>query len=267
MENTTITLTQEDFTPEALLLADYGYFLDLFALSAKQWTFNDLDENNWDYYAESMQYPLDQFNFEDAYIDALNAGTEKPPVAIAKKTKLLAGAYVALEYPEEFGCALQDYERKLREQATDCIGNYETDNPELNTELTEAYESMQKEQYREWLHGDYRENYAGILAEAAKCHDFENVEYSDSPGTLTIEVSPEWVIDYVTGEEDLKANSEEIKSDIIAIIVHQAKLWTEEESRKLKTRQEEYQKTRDYQKKRAEDDKQARIEKLKAMTR
>ena len=269
MENTTITLHQENFPDSALLLADSGYFLDVLALSAKQWTQNELDENNWDYYAESMQYPLDQFNFEDAYIAALNAGTETPPVGLSKKSKLLPGADFALNHSEEFSDALGDYENKLREQFTDCIGDYHTDNEELNAEATKHYEDVQEEQYHSWLHGDYRGDHDGILKHAERYHGFEEVDYSDNPGTLTIEVSPEWVQENITDqwEEGTKITDKLIKESIISSIAYSAQRYTEEEARKRKTRNEEHAKTREYQKQRAADAEQARINKLKAMTR
>jgi len=68
-------------------------------------------------------------------------------------------------------------------------------------------------------------------------------------------------------EEGTKITDKLIKESIISSIAYSAQRYTEEEARKRKTRNEEHAKTREYQKQRAADAEQARINKLKAMTR
>jgi len=166
-----ITLTQKDIDKAKIQNSESGMLIDELAYSAGQWTSEELYENNFHY---EPQEPY-QFNFEsdllantkteeDIYkvIKALGMGMNANITTLAKKAKLQAGAWIALNDPEQFATLLETYTDYLKENGTD-----QEISKDYAKELQEARDSYQDDSYREWLNGD-RSNYAGVVYEIAK---------------------------------------------------------------------------------------------------
>lgn len=284
--NFIVTLTQDSFCKDALDLTSSGYFLDVLALSADRWENNELWENNFDYSDSSTDYVLDNWNYEEGYLQALNNGKMEKAVdggpcvievaimnpehrAAMLKSDLLPGAYFALNFPCEFQEGLKDYEEKLREQATECTGDYNTDCKELNDRLLNAYDDAQEELNDQWLHGDRHDG--GVLQKAREKHGFDSCLYYEGkgekgePGRIVIEVSPEWVRESKGEEDSYRVTRADALEEVTSTIVCAARKYSEAERARKEKRSAEWKRTREYQKAREEEKEKARIERLKGM--
>jgi len=166
-----ITLNQKDIDKAKIQNSPSGMLIDELAYSAGQWTSDDLYENNFDY---EPREPY-EFNYEadllantktekDIYniIKALRMGMNANITTLAKKAKLQAGAWIALEQPEFFATILAVYIKYLQEHGQD-----QKISKDYAKELKEAKESYNDDQYRDWLSGDHRD-FNGVIYEIAK---------------------------------------------------------------------------------------------------
>jgi len=224
-----ITLTQKDIEKAKIQNSASSMLIDELAYSAGQWTSEDLYQNNFDY------EPIEPYMFdyeadllantkteEDIYrvIKELGIGMNANITTLAKKAKLQAGAWIALEQPEFFSTLLEAYTSYLKEHGTD--QNISKDHAK---ELEEAKDSYYDDQYREWLNGD-RSNYAGVVYEIAKYFtDERDGSYDKKAGEYTFELNEEdienakdsgynkrqlkaWLLDSVRNSGNAKASKD-----------------------------------------------------------
>jgi len=263
MDNHTVTIDQDTFPAETLALTDSGHFLDILALSAQCWTENEMMDNNVDWLDENIDTVLKHYNFESAFIAALNSGAlvcDKP----GKDSDLLPGAFFALNHPENFAESLEVWTDELKEQANECIGQYETDDEKLNAELLDAYDSVTEDMLHDWLHGD--RDTSGVLGRARSTHGFEKVTMDRSkntPDTVTIEVSPEWVDERLDGEEQgTQADALRLVADLLA---YEAAKYVKKEQGKRAERRMERERVAKHQAERVASAAAERVAQLNAM--
>jgi len=190
-----ITLNQKDIEKAKIQNSESGMLIDELAYSAGQWTSEDLYENNFEYEpTEPYQFDYEADLLantkteEDIYkvIKALGMGMNANITRLAKKSKLQAGAWIALEQPEFFSTLLEAYTDYLKENDTD-----QTLSEDYAKELEEAKESYQDDLYREWLYGD-RSNYAGVVYEIAKYFtEAREGSYNKEDGEYTFTLNEE----------------------------------------------------------------------------
>jgi len=167
-----ITLTQKDLEKAKIQNSESGMLIDELAYSAGQWTSEQLYENNFDY------GPFEPYRFnyeadllantkteEDIYkvIKALGMGMNANITTLAKKAKLQAGAWIALEQPEFFSTLLEAYTDYLKENGQD-----QEISVQYTKELEEARDSAQDDLYREWLNGGQERDNNGVVYEISK---------------------------------------------------------------------------------------------------
>src|SRR3990167_4081577 len=167
--------------------------IDELAYSAKQWTEEDLHENNFDYESESVGYLLKEWkgsNAEDEFITLLNKGklktvlefadtTDKQPknlLPLWKQSKLLFGAFIALEYPALFTEMLGCYQHTVDEAFWDDekLAEYA---PELAKDKQDGMDEFWKNLNHEWLYGD--RSTQGVIYEIKKYYGAEETEYQE----------------------------------------------------------------------------------------
>ncbi len=293
-------LTPRDFNaksskyPDDAPYASSGQLYDLLAIASGHKEINDIEDGNLEYYDAVIEYALKSYDYESAFIKKLNEqstpsfkfndghGTiyegDNPKY---KASGLLFGAWIALEYPEEFSSGLKDWKETVEEAAHDCLGGYEGREGlpiDLAKELDEDYNRAGDDMMREYLHGDHQ-HWAGVYVEAERAlfRDFisitlEQNEDDRRANRLGVNIDEEegrqMVADY-EGVELTKARISEkrVKAAIVGTILHGAEKTTNER----KARQAKYRAEREAQearqKERKEREEAERKAKLMAMTK
>lgn len=279
-----ITLTDKDL---AINLTDSDQIIDVLALSIDQWTENELYEHNIDYVHYSLDYVIEHYDFEKAFITKLNEQPEELLKILTEAGQLplwvkftagnlLAGAFLALELPELFEATLKDWTDEVKDA---CLSFY--DEPEmipqdLIKELEKAEEDFYKDQRKEWLYGDHRD-FAGILVMAEREYGVEDVSVDQAKNELHIELDREQAVEvlinsYNYEDEEIEKMSDKklekaTREQLIDLINSNAGTTINRKEEQSKKRQEEYAKTKAYQ---AERKAQAEVErrgKLLQMTK
>lgn len=213
-----------------------GTPLDTLAIAVIGDDYNGTEEYNWDYIAEqesyAKQYWLDN-DAEDFFRKSL------------AKEQLLAYA----EDLEAYDAALSEYKETFADVQN---GDYEYGNEaqeSLARDIEKAADAVREELYHDWLHGDYRGNFTGVLPAARKKY---SIEFSEEKGEVFADITPEFIEElkengYIE-RKSVKAAREWLENDIDgdARITYRKK---QEENAK---RREEREKTREYQKRQAE---------------
>ena len=153
-----------------------GMLIDELAYASKQWTSEDLSDNNFEYQPREPY----NFNYENDLLANTKTATDLLEVAsklsvyivpnekmLKQKPKLQAGANCALNMPEQWQELLETYTEELKENGVDSISH--TYNEQLQKESDRFWDGMR----HEWLEGD--QNYAGVIKEIKKEWEAEDV--------------------------------------------------------------------------------------------
>lgn len=260
----TITITNKDIKDPY-----YGSLINELAYAGKQWTEDDLWENNLEY----EPYKPYDFNYEDDLFKAtstpdklyklakelnvpLNANWER----IAKEQKLQAGATVALNNVAEWNDLLRAYTDKLEDDRTDGISdNY-------NKVLQEELDYYQKDQYKEWLWGDHRD-YSGVVYEISKYFTSNtDGDYDEKTDEYTFTLDDEDVDNMMSNyEEDTNPTDELLKKELIASITGSIASRRNADKVQAEKNKIEREKTNAYKAERAKENEDERKAKLLAM--
>lgn len=203
MDNTNlikVIINEKDLAKYKLSYSASGRVIDELAFSAKQWTEEDLFENNMDYDRESFGYINEHFNFEDALLKVTKDWQKMLElrkvlecanlVSLAlfdkyKQSGLQAGAFLALNCPDTFAVMLKSYEEKCKDYMHEYYDSEFLDKyaPEYKQELVDAVDDFWKQMNKEWLYGDYRD-YSGVIYEIGKYWEAEDQKYDEDDDTF-----------------------------------------------------------------------------------
>lgn len=220
-----ITITSKDILDKRNIASMSGMLIDELAFSAGEATEDEIDPE--DYATQSaVEYVSKEYNYERALLnetksakrllDLCSALSDSTTVAfsfpVPKNTKH-AGAYLALNEPENFALILEKYEAKCKEEAyqyydnafltgySDKSGGYAKD---FAKEIQDSIDAQQTQNYKEWLHGDHR-NYAGVLSLIAKYYGAdEALDYDEKTGDSVV---------FTFDDEYLKSEMQEYADD------------------------------------------------------
>jgi hypothetical protein len=237
-----------------------GTLIDELAYCAKQWTQDELHDNNYEY---ELSVPYD-YNYEEDLFEATKTQDElnklaelldMPCTLAQEKTNLQAGAYMALNNPLQWGELLQAYTEKLKEDRTEGISKKY--NEALQEEIDEYYES----QYKQWLYGD--RDYAGVIKEIAKYFtNNRDGEYNKKDDEYTF-ILDEYDIEKAESEG---YNKRQLKKWLLDSIRNagEAREWKEKQEREK--RKAERERLMEYKKQQVEQAEAERKAKLLSMT-
>lgn len=130
--------------------------------------------------------------------------------------------------------------------------------------IEEDLSDAQTQLWKDWLYGDYRGNFAGILPQAKKEW---GIDFEESKGDVLADITPEFIQELKDNEEierkSKKAAREwlEMQIDYVARSKHSTKI------REQEARRAENEKTREYKKNRAEAQKEAKRQELLALAK
>lgn len=267
-------------------LTDTGEQIDVLAKACGHYTSDEMLISSLDYEHETIGYVIKEYGrnqHENDFLAILNAKKEllrsddifdpfEPAVIediIAKfnKSKLLLGAFLALEYPHAFDLMLDNYIKAEEEKAK--TESWEHDTP-LCKDVQGALDSRAKDDYHEWLYGDYS-NWQGILAEASHklVDEWDCIKYDQKKDVLTL-IIPDEMIDELKENGDIEHKT---KKELAAYYNSTINYWCEAQLAKEQTARQEQketrQKTNEYKKQQQEEadkERQAKLLKMKKTT-
>src|ERR1035437_5484123 len=186
----TITITSKDLKCDSTLISELAY-------ASKQWTEDDLWENNFSY---EPNEPYD-YNYENDLFkhtktlkdfqkiaDILEIKTEG---TLQLQKKLQDGASIALNQPEIWRKLLEAYKDKLQEDRTDGISK------DYNQDLQENIDSYQQDLYKEWLNGGQERDNNGVIYEISKYFTTNtDGEYDKNTDSYTFSLDDEDLANY-----------------------------------------------------------------------
>lgn len=156
--------------------------VDVLAVLSDCYEWNDVE--NLEYLDSNIDYALEHLDWENIFIDHLNENPKHAALPKDHTCDLLAGACLALHFPEQYAELLGEFEQAQREAATDCLGDYSNNVPAIEKELNEAYITAEKWAYEEYLHGD--QSNMGVLGYIRKAFAASDVDYDQKTDTLTL---------------------------------------------------------------------------------
>lgn len=250
------------------MFSDSGMIIDELAYASKQWTSDELYQNNSEYEV----YTPYEYNYEDDLFIAtktadklyklsyllkvsLNANWER----IAKEQKMQAGACVALNNPESWNELLQAYKEKLQEERTDGISKV------YNEQLQEEIDSEWDNLYKEWLYGD--RDSIGVIKEIKKYWEAEDVVYNKKDNdTFIFFFDKEQAKDTLENYNGEKLSAKNYKSYLLGEIQEAGEARQYKEKQENEKRKAERERLIEYKKERATQAELERKEKLLSMT-
>ena len=268
MKPKTIVLEEKDFAKEALNCGTTGTVLDMIAFAATGSDYEEAcSESETDSKYEAVKWVLDR-DYEADYIKWLNRKHEKDET---DTQGLQFGAWMALEKPREFEKGLKEFAEKAKEAVMADIfscseGEYVT--KELAEEVNRAIDETGDQIWREWLHGDGR-SWEGILDKISKWLFEEKglVSYENGKDEVTLKLPEGYAQELKDYGNVAKGTKKEIKGYLVDKIETLAKFKRDSERKKIEERRLEAKRIREYQEKIEAEKKEARIKKLKKMTR
>jgi len=279
------TITPKDFTGKKndseVPHTSSGQVYDLLAIASGNSELNDMYDWESDITDGAVQYVLDNYDFETAYIAHLNTQKDmgmSPKLYISQPadSDLEYGAYVALTYPDSFQEGLDEWTEETKDACRQHYDMPDTVPADLKTEIEEAVESAQDEMLREYLHGDYRD-WRGVYSEASRelFRDYD-VDFSQSEEQLVSNVlqvkvddnDARIIVEEYEGVELKKTPSEKrIREAIVGTILNEARHIVEKRKVENEKRKAERERVAAYQKEQKEKKEAERIAKLQAMKR
>jgi len=263
---------------------DSGRLIDKVALAVDGRTEDDIYESAAEYETGSFDYIFEHFDFENALIDYFerlqfealrffcedfSAGDYPKLKKEIDGSKLRAGAYLALTYPDKWRQSVKEFEELCDEykyEYHDDGGELVKIAPALQKELSDSVDEYWKEQHREWLYGDYS-SWAGIVRIFLRALSADGINYDKKTDTFTIDFTYEQAEDFISerADEGYKINNATLKREIVEFIEYKGEQNANEEAARVAKRREEWAKTKQYQDERKAQAEAERIEKLKSM--
>jgi hypothetical protein len=231
--------------------------IDTLGMALDGQTYNQLEEYNfdWIYDAESNAKKYWLENDAESYFQK-------------QLTKEQAAHYA--ENLTAYEEALQEYKDTNFEDVR--AGDYNPDD-KAQKALADAMEadlsSAQNDLYRDWLHGDYRGNFQGLLPKVNKQYrDYGiTIDYDEKADVLSFDIADDTMQllkdDGHIERRTLSAVKKWLENDIN----YSAEAKHADNRRKAEARKAENQKTREYKEKRAEAIKEAKRAELLALTK
>jgi len=207
-----------------------GMLIDELAYSAKQWTSDDLQDNNFEYEPNepyNFDFESDLFNQtktkKDLYSLMASIGlSEYKTIDWIKTKKLQAGAYIALNYPDIWIELVETYTEAVKDQNTKDI----TISKEYRDELAEAVTSFHDDLYHEWLHGGCERDNNGVIEEIRKYYGAESIDYDkENAGEITFtyehgnhidtdeKISKAWLLDQIFSASETRRYKDNQESE------------------------------------------------------
>ena len=230
--------------------------IDTLAIAMTGDDYNGLEEYNWDWLwgceDSGRTYWLDQ-NAESYFQKSL--------------TKKQAKHYADNLW--EYEQALKEYRDEHFEEVR--AGDWPNPGDEAQKECAEAMEEAlgeaQKDLHRDWLYGDYRGNFEGILPQANKKYREYGIEfdYDEKNDVVNIEIDDE-NIQYLYEEGEIDKKTQKAVIEWVQDSINSNARWEhKKEVAEREKRAEENKKTREYQQKRAEEAREAKRAELLAL--
>ncbi len=220
-----------------------GCAIDTLCIAVDGKDTNDIYEYNFDYESEVMDYVLKNYDYE---ADMLKEATK-------------AQLKMWLKEPAAQAEALKAYTDKRKE----AIYNNEDESSDLYTEVQDAKDQMQADQYRAYIYGD--RDFEGVLSMASKRYSEREIDFSTDKGEVYADIPDtliaEWVeygnIDKPTQKEAIEYLENSINTD--------ARREYEKRKEQSAKRKAEYEKTKEYKAKQAQEAEIERQNKLKKL--
>ena len=274
MKNITIDITQNDIEARKLRSSS-GQTIDALAYAAGEWDSNDLWENNIDY-APREPY---EFDYETDLLENTRTAEDfnmrcgslySPDMYINYKPEtigdLQAGAYCALNDPDAWSKLLEAWTEKLKENGTDGPSK------DFNKELQDAQDSYNDDQYKEWLNGEYRGKWSGIISTISKyfTESRDAGDYDQKADIYTFTLSPDDAHELACGcyEDGCKdyTTAEDFKAWMLDQIANAGESRKAKDQTAREIRAVERAKEKAYKDARAQAEAAARRAKLEALT-
>lgn len=255
---------------------DSGFFLDEIAKALGLYTSMELEESNLDYMFTNVDYFINDFDYESAFIEYLNenpdsdvevAQIDSAARAEFESSDLKLGAWLALNRPELFEGKLEAFKDDEQENAR----NHEQTLSKLLDEVEEAEGAAQEELYHEWLHGDRGE--LGLLGELSRrlFEERYHVEYTPDKRYLTISATADEMVGFMELDDDEANNltnvqvAERFKIEFVAWVERTAYNNVQKDSADTLKRTEEYKRQAAYKAEQEAKKVAARVARLNAM--
>lgn len=208
-----------------------GMQIDTLAIAVDGSDYNELTEYNIEHFDAVEQGAIECFNFEDTFIEHLKT----MPRSYVKNLRDDAEAYDA---------ALAEFKRELIDEAR----SYELDESHaLAVAIQEARDEAEKDLRKEWIYGDYRGNFEGILKLANKRYAVE-FTYDDASDTLTADIEDEEASELEEYGHVEDTSTHTLTQWLVNSIEGDAYTRHASELAKRKARREEAERVREYQK-------------------
>ena len=229
-----------------------GTTIDTLSIAVSGQDYNGLEEYNhewmWEVEDSAKKYWIDN-NAEGFFQKSL---TKKQAKEYAKD----------LDAYEE---ALKEYKDTQFDEVR--AGDYEKED-DAQKACAEAMEedlaSAQKDLWHDWLHGDYRGNFDGILPQAKKEW---SINFEEEKGDVLADITPEFIQQLKDDGEIERKSKKQAREWLEMQIDYMARSKYSIEQRKREARRAEYKKTRDYQNARAEQQKETKRQELLSLAK
>jgi len=226
-----------------------GRQIDTLAIAMDGRDYNDLHEYNMDYFFDvedgARKYWLEN-DAEDYFI--------------ATRSKEDATRYIT---------DIDGYNKDLQEFIDNMPDTMELDDMQpLYKAVESSRDDVYKDLYHDWLHGDYRGNFDGVLPQARKYYSdyISELEYDEKTDVITVTIEDENIQALKNDGHIERATNKEIQHAIESMIESKAQGQHSKKMREQEARREQYQKEREYKEKRAKEYKEhkekQRVEKL-----
>jgi hypothetical protein len=220
--------TQKDITVTLTLSTDAKYGnstgcqIDTLAVAVNGSDYNDTIDSCADWLTETEKNVLDSYDYTDDFLATLTA----------KEAREL------YEDKEKYEKALDDFAEDLKDQARDYSLN---DSHPLAKEIYKARDSVEKEMRHEWLYGDYRGDFDGIIKLAQKRYGLDlEISYDEKKDEIAITV-PAFLAEEWRDNGDIDDTSEATIGDYLtSSIENDAEARHTKELAERKKRREEY---------------------------
>lgn len=287
MKTVDITIKQKDV--EELQYSASGCLVEELALSAGEWDYEDMRDANMEYLGSWAQTVRKEWNYERTTLDALNkiesekdlleflgdAGTEDDqwtyPDGFTWKAyeaqELQLGAYLALEYPDDFARLVEMVEAQLGDDVEGYADEFaRLYAPDFTKAVQEADDGEEDELRRQWLHGDRSDT--GTLDRIRKFYGAEDITYDDKKGDcITFSFDPDIAREQVANNygEETKYTDKMMREHVLSEIKSSAKLRADERKRKSEARKAERERLSTYKAGQAAEAKARKEAELRAM--
>lgn len=245
-----MTITKKQAIKPLALDIDYektgngsGMQIDTLAVAIDGDDYNGLLDYNIEYLDSVENGALDAFEYEPPFLASLTK---------ARARELLKDA-------SAYDAALQDFTEELKERAR---MRELDDSHELAREVQDAVDRAHDELRHDWLHGDYRGNFHGIIPEAEKRYDIE-LDYVPKTDKLYATFTPERLQELFEDGFIARRTQAAGRDWLEDAICSDAQHKHAEEMRKRKERRADYETRRRIAKEREAEAEAARIKKLK----